>query len=163
MFAHLLWDGGLTLAGKRGYSHSDSFSLLNSLLSRRDSIWPVARKSIATRSLLQTAQQFARRSRRALLGSADKEYEYVARLQFGMSFLDARKAGWFAAMRPRMCVRGPSGERLRRITGFDRCGAAHEPRINEIRSQIRERRVVGRIGEYRRCAVLARERQEFGR
>jgi hypothetical protein len=46
MFPHLLRDGRLTFAGKRGYSHSDSFLFLDSLPTCKDSTVRVLRENL---------------------------------------------------------------------------------------------------------------------
>ena|SRR5450759_530028 len=78
MFPHLLWDGSLTFAGKRGYSHFDSFLLLDSLPTCKDSIVRVLRENpLRPRSFSNCGKDFLQVpfSGRYRLALADRRLE----------------------------------------------------------------------------------------
>src|SRR3972149_10092370 len=82
MFPHLLWDGNLTLAGKRGYSHSDSFFLLDSLPTCKDSIVRVLRAvSIAGREVSRISDPRGVDSHRGPMAPGEREGGRVSKAQ----------------------------------------------------------------------------------
>src|SRR5690606_20314050 len=137
-------------------------------------LWPLRKpdKLGSTMALLKSGSPNAplQRDRRggiALLGGADEVQENVARGWPRAGFLrdrrlHARQVVRFRAVGPQARTCGPCVECLRGVTGFDRCLAAHESRIDEVTGHVRERRMVGRVGEHVRDTMRAGEIEILG-
>src|SRR3546814_7262890 len=76
---------------------------------------------------------------------------------------DPGKVAGIAAGRPGPGPRGPLFQLGARITGSDGCARPHQPCVDEIRCNVGERRVFGRIGEHRRSEEHTSEIQSLMR